>query len=399
MTSLKRLNGDRYLQIPIIPDETARVPKTKLESLNNLNKGFTSVGKSPRTVEYSDQYRQTRKKSANYLRELFQKKGSSKWLDDESDLGIDIKEVREQIMALDKDTAVGPDEITVSFLQATLSWSSTILYAILRRSLRFASAPELFRQSDICPIHKGDGAPTSTYKGYRPIALTSVAARVVESVIAKKLRQYLEENSLLRETQFGARAGRNTPDALTYFFTNIERIVKTRGLAHTVFLDISKAFDRVNHLALCEKLRLLGVSEIIIAWIFCFLDDRRQRVRVGGDVSDWEDVNIGIPQGTCLGPILFLVFINDCPLENDAIKSLNIALQMSQSKDNLEEGSIFVDDISIWSDKAPSDQKVDIEGKLDRILSQKDNTYDFWRSDQIIEIINGRHGFGDGVNF
>ena len=98
MTSLKRLNGDRYLQIPIIPDETARVPKTKLESLNNLNKGFTSVGKSPRTVEYSDQYRQTRKKSANYLRELFQKKGSSKWLDDESDLGIDIKDVREQIM-------------------------------------------------------------------------------------------------------------------------------------------------------------------------------------------------------------------------------------------------------------------------------------------------------------
>ena len=142
-------------------------------------------------------------------------------------------------------------------------------------------------------------------------------------------------------------------------------------MAHTVFLDISKAFDRVDHLALCEKLRLLGVSEIIIAWIFSFLDDRRQRVRVGGDVSDWENINIGIPQGTCLGPILFLVFINDCPLDNDAIKSLNIALQMSQSEDSLEEGSIFVDDISIWSDKAPSDQNVDVEGRLDRIFQSK----------------------------
>ena len=364
VTSLKRLRGDRHLSIPVIPDANGSIPKSKLESLNNLNQGFVGVGRSPRADKYSTNFDMSRYEALCQLEGYYRQLDidSFGWQQQVNALNLDVSDIEAQIMDL-KDSAVGPDEVTASFLRNTLPWSSIILYAILIRSLKSTVVPDLYRESDICPIHKGDGATRSAFSGFRPIALTSIPGRVIEGVIAKRLRLHLESNGLIRENQFGARAGHSTSDALTHFYTNVSRIMKSRGVVHTVFLDISKVFDRVDHLALCKKLLKKKVDPVLVTWIFSFLSDRRQRVKIGGDLSDWEKNDIGVPQGTRLGPILFLIFINDCPID--------LNLQNAPVTD--DEGCVFVDDISLWSDGNPREQKLDLERRLQDILSWSDD--------------------------
>jgi len=326
------------------------------------------VGTSPRSEQYSEEYHEARTSGGDFLVKLMKEADSKSpgWQSQVDALDITPDEVKDAIMSL-KDVAVGPDEITAPFLQATLPWSSTILYSILIRSLRTLNIPRLFRESDICPIYKGDKKPRSNFTGYRPIALTSIPARLVEGIIAKRLRQFLEDSNVLRDTQFGARAGRNTVDALTYFFTQIDSVQKSWGEAHATFLDISKAFDRVDHLALCEKLRRLHVRDVIIAWVYRFLSGRRQRVKVGGDKSHWQDVRIGIPQSTKLGPILFLAFINDCPIDRKSGQI--IPAEVDSHLDQLPEGSIFVDDIGLWATGPPSTQRDKLNRRLEAIFT------------------------------
>ena len=159
--------------------------------------------------------------------------------------------------------------------------------------------------------------------------------------------------------QFGARKGISTVDALTYATLGLRKTAERFGVSHAVFLDISKAFDRVNHLLLIRKLLDLGINHVLIRWIFFFLTSRKQRVKIGGDKSDWFEISSGLPQGTVLGPLLWLIFCNDCPL--DSIR------KQASLTDQTERAGLFVDDMFMYSSGSENEQIQDLNQRLEKL--------------------------------
>ena len=225
-------------------------------------------------------------------------------------------------------------------------------------SLIHGSLPDQFLISNITPIIKDENKSKNFFTNWRPISLTSIVARVCERAISVILLDEIERNGGIRDIQFGARKGMGCREALTYALLGINKTIAKDGICHGVFMDVSKAFDRVDPYLLTRKLLDFGINKVLVRWILCFLQNRKLRVKVGGDMSDWFNVDAGIPQGTVLGPILWLLWVNDCPVDN-----LHI---LSRETDR---GCLFVDDLFLFSSGTEQDQKNDLEKRLDKLYA------------------------------
>lgn len=226
-------------------------------------------------------------------------------------LTIDWPGVRKLITDLKISSSSGPDSINSKMLKCTELCSAIILSKLFAQSLQQSALPADWIRGKVVPVHKsGD----SHFPGnYRPISLTSIPCKMFEHILCSHLIRYLESNSFFSNCQHGFRKYLSCETQLLSFtndlFINVDKGCDT----DCVFLDFAKAFDSVSHDLLIHKLSKLNIDDNVLFWIKSFLSNRTQYVIANGFSSASSPVSSGVPQGSVLGPLLFLVYVNDLP--------------------------------------------------------------------------------------
>jgi cell fate (sporulation/competence/biofilm development) regulator YmcA (YheA/YmcA/DUF963 family) len=201
------------------------------------------------------------------------------------------------------------DGISLKFLKKIIDYIALPLSHIFTLSVSNGVFPEKLKECRIVPIFKG-----GDYKlcdNYRPISLVNTISKILEKVVAIKLTNYLQINKLLYEHQYGFQRGLSTEHNLTHVVNYIGNALNEGNYCIGIFLDLKKAFDVCSHSVLLSKLKKLGIMGRALDWFGSYLKNRRQRVDINGTYSFESTLNISVLQGTTLGPILFLCYIND----------------------------------------------------------------------------------------
>ena len=244
---------------------------------------------------------------------------------------ITSDEINNIIVGLCANKAHGSDNISVNMLKLCGPYLCLPLKIIFTNIIETGIFPAQWKEANVTPVHKKNDK--QLVKNYRPISLLPILAKVFERIIFKNLYNYLISNNLITKNQSGFRPGDSVTNQLLSIVHDIHTAFDDKNCleVRSIYLDMSKAFDKVWHDGLIFKLKQNGIEGKLLTLLRNYLTDRKQRVVINGKESSWGDIMSGVPQGSVLGPLLFLVYINDL---EDGIKSIV---------------KFFADDTSIFS--------------------------------------------------
>ena len=239
---------------------------------------------------------------------------------------FDYTDVPLAIEVIPSGASPGPDGVPPSILKRAKVNIARMLEIIFKSSLEDGEIPEILKLAFVTPVHKGGSRALPVQ--YRPISLTSHVIKTLERVLRKSLVGFLEWQGKMDPNQHGSRSKRSCLSQLLEHQEEILRILETGENIDVIYLDFLKAFDKVDIGILLRKAKGLGITGKLGRWINSFLTGRQQVVLVNGKKSQVSDVISGVPQGTVLGPILFLIYISDI---SEGVKS-NIKVYVDDTK-------------------------------------------------------------------
>ena len=263
--------------------------------------------------------------------------------------------VAKKIKAMKDNKSPGVDGIPPKLLMETVEQISIPLARVFNLSLKEGVVPFEWKEANIIPLFKKGSRNKS--ENYRPVSLTSVICKLLERLIKDHMVEFLVKHKLLNSSQHGFLKARSCLTNMLSFLEEITKWIDMGSPVDIIYLDFQKAFDKVPHQRLLLKLKAHGIGDSITDWIEQWLTDRRQRVVVDGEVSNWKSVLSGVPQGSVLGPILFLIYINDL---DDSITS-NVLK--------------FADDTKLFRKVNTDGDKQHLQNDLDRLVKW----YEIWQ--------------------
>ena len=252
-----------------------------------------------------------------------------------------------------KNTSNNNNTLPVKLFKLAKNFLLHPLCYIINLSIESGIFPDILKHANITPVYKnGDRHCISNY---RPISVLPFLGKILEKCIALRLVNFMQKYNIITPNQYGFQKGRSTADAILKLMEYIYNALNEKKHNLTVFVDLRKAFDTVNHEILLSKLYQYGIRGIALDWFTSYLRDRNQCVRIGESLSSARALNIGVPQGSILGPVLFTIYINDLPNASALMSSILFADDTTLTMEHADYNELTqqinseLENIKIWT--------------------------------------------------
>ena len=266
-----------------------------------------------------------------------------------TDISYKQETIADKLKGLKVNKSPGPDGHHPLILKEIAEAIAEPLSIIFNKSFNEGCLPEAWKEAHVIPLFKK--GKKSQPGNYRPVSLTSIVCKIMESITRDNLIIHMNSNNLFSNCQHGFIKNRSCTTNLLTALDQWTDAIDQGSAVDVIYFDFAKAFDTVPHSRLLNKLQGYGIHGKAAEWVRQFLKDRRQRVVIKGTKSDWGKVTSGLPQGSVLGPILFVLFINDLP--DDILSSI----------------VMFADDTKLWSKVNNTEDRAALQFDIDKLAT------------------------------